>query len=260
MQTSEPNYCPPAFETDEHLNCPICMNVFNDAVRVCDGGHVYCYECIQQHVQASELNGEEAMCPECRGEIIQSRNGDVGARMPMLNSIIESANAACSFKCGCVFPLRAMNAHKQECVRAPVKCPFFEFGCKWTGPRCDVHSHIQEAIGTHVVMQSRWMEQSHQELKELVKDTYASVMTKVDRTNSEMFTFKTLMTNSHKAHKDEARSNSRMAKQIAAIADALDATMQVLCVPSSKRKAEDTTAVETARKRLKDRIDDDDMF
>ncbi|KAI9345683.1 SNF2 family N-terminal domain-containing protein [Obelidium mucronatum] len=51
--------------------CPICFDAITDGKIIPDCGHVYCSDCLLDHVAAVGVNGgnEEKVCPQCRGEI-----------------------------------------------------------------------------------------------------------------------------------------------------------------------------------------------
>ncbi|KAF8806899.1 hypothetical protein BYT27DRAFT_7100947 [Phlegmacium glaucopus] len=47
------------------INCSICLNIFKEPVCL-PCGHIYCSNCLSDHINAPPTKGMTASCPECR--------------------------------------------------------------------------------------------------------------------------------------------------------------------------------------------------
>lgn len=230
-------------DDDSSMNCNICFNILSNPRRACQTGHVYCQTCLIQHVTIREETGIVPTCPDCRGTIVHSPNGEIGAPQPMLSHVLASLTAPCSYGCGTVIPLRDMNEHRTSCPRAPVKCVFEHFGCRWEGRRCDLEDHIHKDMATHILIQSKWFGENHSEL-------CTQMQTSRRNTNA-----CTAQLDSHLGRVQAVVERveiglSQMNEKMNAIGTALAATMEMTNALRQKRKAEFQPEFDAARKNL----------
>ena len=51
---------------EEEMTCSICLDYFHGHVLQCANGHLFCEECLQEHVRVNGGHGESGPCPVCR--------------------------------------------------------------------------------------------------------------------------------------------------------------------------------------------------
>ena len=60
----------PARDYSQELDCPICLDVLNDAVLIVDCGHNLCDTCLSRHLTSCRTG--LGKCPACRGSVTQT--------------------------------------------------------------------------------------------------------------------------------------------------------------------------------------------
>ena len=89
-------------QPDPNLVCSICLNVFCHPVRT-DCGHVFCAACLQSWLP------QKAQCPECRAPVTEAHRDRFAERL------VSNVEGVCQFR---------------------------SHGCRWTGRRGDMASHL----------------------------------------------------------------------------------------------------------------------
>ncbi len=144
--------------------CPVCLEIFNRPVKVCDGQHIFCKACAEN--VAKRCN---AKCPVCQGALkkdihlaeielstIRMFEDELEVKCPMgcpdpigLGGISEHQQKYCSHKivicpatgCGKKIPVTKLEEHQtSECPARPVTCR----QCKQLHPKNGRLSHVAE--------------------------------------------------------------------------------------------------------------------
>jgi len=147
-------YIPPdSQELASNLLCPICFNVFDQAVTACNENHTYCRRCLETHIERAQARDADqpARCPECRRTIkFTTREGEgvgrAGRPFPMVARLVDNLrilcpHGDCKFECA----LSEMAAHEETCAFKEDKhCPFACIGCHCVFPRRKLDQHMAE--------------------------------------------------------------------------------------------------------------------
>ena len=101
---------------DDHLHCSICYNVLKEPVMCRNNEHLFCRDCITQH-----LNTNSHTCPECNEDLTV----ETLRRTRLVSNILFGLKIKCDyFHRGCqeYIRLEELDSHVENCGFAPVKC------------------------------------------------------------------------------------------------------------------------------------------
>ena len=101
---------------DHHLHCSVCYNVLKDPVMCRNNEHLFCRDCITEH-----LNTNSHTCPECNEDLTV----ETLRRARVISNIISGLKIKCDYsQRGCLefIRLEELDTHVENCGFAPVKC------------------------------------------------------------------------------------------------------------------------------------------
>ena len=101
---------------DHHLYCSVCFNVLKDPVMCRNNEHLFCRECITEH-----LNTNSHTCPECNEDLTV----ETLRRARVIGNILSGLKIKCDYsQRGCQESIRLeeLDSHVENCGFAPVKC------------------------------------------------------------------------------------------------------------------------------------------
>ena len=76
----------------EQWKCGICLDIIKDPVDIkCSGGHIYCYQCIQELVSSNGINGKWFNCPQCKNKC----NKKSIRKLPVITRTINRLKVKC---------------------------------------------------------------------------------------------------------------------------------------------------------------------
>lgn len=132
-----------AFEgVSSSLLCQICFEPTDSWLVACGNHHSYCSTCLHDHVSAREREGDQATCPQCRGDLSRNAAGNFQPERTK-NSMTLEKECECPLKCGDTFRIDKIKAHMQkDCQNAVVPCPMARFGCAHNMKRSEVAEHM----------------------------------------------------------------------------------------------------------------------
>ena len=116
---------------DDHLHCSVCFNVLKDPVMCRNNEHLFCRDCITEH-----LNTNSHTCPECNEDLTV----ETLRRARVISNIISALKIKCDYsQRGCQESIRLeqLDSHVENCGFAPVKC---------SNEECEVIVNKQEII------------------------------------------------------------------------------------------------------------------
>lgn len=121
------------------LKCGICMEPSTDWVNVCSNRHSCCRSCGDAHKAACDRGTSGRKCPFCRDRMSEfSANRDK-------NEMTIEYRVVCTQGCGESLRLIDLTKHiKEACTCVPVKCPFHEYGCSFSGTRGEMEQHLKD--------------------------------------------------------------------------------------------------------------------
>ena len=101
---------------DHHLHCSVCYNVLKDPVMCRNNEHLFCRDCITEH-----LNANSHTCPECNEDLTV----ETLRRARVISNILSGLKIKCDYsERGCQESIRLdeLDSHVENCGFAPVKC------------------------------------------------------------------------------------------------------------------------------------------
>ena len=101
---------------DHHLHCSVCYNVLKDPVMCRNNEHLFCRDCITEH-----LNTNSHTCPECNEDLTV----ETLRRARVISNILSGLEIKCDYsQRGCQESIRLdeLDSHVENCGFAPVKC------------------------------------------------------------------------------------------------------------------------------------------
>jgi hypothetical protein len=115
---------------DKHLNCPICLNPFNEPVML-DCLHTFCFKCISNHLSNSKT------CP------IDRHLNPTILKVPLIiNQILDNIQVTCN-NCSTKTQKHLFKTHLEECLSFLGSCSLSEFGCDFVGSANELVFHDQ---------------------------------------------------------------------------------------------------------------------
>ena len=101
---------------DHHLHCSVCFNVLKDPVMCRNNEHLFCRDCITEH-----LSTNSHTCPECNEDLTV----ETLRRARVISNILSGLEIKCDYsQRGCQESIRLdeLDSHVENCGFAPVKC------------------------------------------------------------------------------------------------------------------------------------------
>ena len=101
---------------DDHLHCSICYNVLKEPVMCRNNEHLFCRDCITEH-----LNTNSHTCPECNEDLTV----ETLRRTRVVSNILSGLKIKCDYShrgCQEYIRLEELDSHVENCDFAPVKC------------------------------------------------------------------------------------------------------------------------------------------
>ena len=101
---------------DDHLHCSICYNVLKEPVMCRNNEHLFCRDCITEH-----LNTNSHTCPECNEDLTV----ETLRRTRVVSNILSGLKIKCDYShrgCQEYIRLEELDSHVENCGFAPVKC------------------------------------------------------------------------------------------------------------------------------------------
>ena len=110
------------YDVEEHYHCCICYNVLKEPRMCRNNGHVFCHDCITEHLQAKSQT-----CPECHEHLTV----DTLCWPRVLNDHLSKLKINCDFASrGCpeFICVEDLQTHVANCAHSPVLCSNQECG------------------------------------------------------------------------------------------------------------------------------------
>ena len=101
---------------DHHFHCSVCFNVLKDPVMCRNNEHLFCRDCITEH-----LNTNSHTCPECNEDLTV----ETLRKARVISNIISDLKIKCDYShrgCQESIRLEELDSHVENCGFAPVKC------------------------------------------------------------------------------------------------------------------------------------------
>ena len=101
---------------DDHFHCSICYNVLKEPVMCRNNEHLFCRDCITEH-----LNTNSHTCPECNEDLTV----ETLRRTRVVSNILSGLKIKCDYShrgCQEYIRLEELDSHVENCGFAPVKC------------------------------------------------------------------------------------------------------------------------------------------
>ena len=101
---------------DDHFHCSVCYNVLKDPVMCRNNEHLFCRDCITEH-----LNTNSHTCPECNEDLTV----ETLRRARVISNILSGLKIKCDYShrgCQESIRLEELDSHVENCGFAPVKC------------------------------------------------------------------------------------------------------------------------------------------
>ena len=103
-------------DVDENFHCSICYNVLKDPRTCKNNDHVFCLDCITEHLRVNSQT-----CPECNEHL----SVKTLRRPRVLNNYLSKLKISCDYASrGCLeyIPVENLQIHVARCGFAPVSC------------------------------------------------------------------------------------------------------------------------------------------
>ena len=103
-------------DVDAHFHCSICYNVLKEPMMCRNNEHIFCRECITEH-----LNVNSHTCPECNEDLTV----DTLRRARLATNYLSELKIKCDYSdrgCQEYIRLAELKCHVENCGFAPVKC------------------------------------------------------------------------------------------------------------------------------------------
>ena len=103
-------------DVDEHFHCSICYNVLKDPRMCRNNEHVFCLDCITEHLKVNSKT-----CPECNEHL----SVDTLRRPRLLTNYLSKLKIKCDHACrGCpqFICIEDLESHVESCGFSPVMC------------------------------------------------------------------------------------------------------------------------------------------
>ena len=101
---------------DDHFHCSICYNVLKEPVMCRNNEHLFCRDCITEH-----LNTNSHTCPECNEDLTV----ETLRRAQVISNILSGLKIKCDYSqrdCHEYIRLEELDSHVDNWGFAPVKC------------------------------------------------------------------------------------------------------------------------------------------
>ena len=166
---------------DHHLHCSVCYNVLKDPVMCRNNEHLFCRECITQH-----LNTNSHTCPECNEDLTV----ETLRRARVISNILSGLKIKCDYsERGCQESIRLdeLDSHVENCGFASVKCSNEE--CEMIVNKRDIVHHESTVceyrkVKCHncgkIEQDVEEMKDKMEEMKEKMKEKIEGMRTKVE--------------------------------------------------------------------------------
>ena len=127
-------------ELPHDFMCPICLSFAREPHLIPCCGHHFCRQC------AERLQKERRPCPVCKSPAINPVYDKFFERkMNQLKIRCPNSRARCNW----VGELGDLKRHTEKCL---VECDFSSVGCTAKLPRSRLAQHMQESMGTHLML------------------------------------------------------------------------------------------------------------
>ena len=187
-------------DVDENFHCSICYNVLKEPRMCRNNEHIFCLDCISEHLKVSSES-----CPECNEHL----SLDTLRRPRVVNNYLSKLKINCdhaSRGCPQFTCLEELETHVSNCGYAPVLCSNAECGmevnkqdkvhhetevCEYRRVKCHDCGKIQEVVGRlegKMVELGRKVEEAREENKKEVRNAAKNTGDKVETMNEEMRT------------------------------------------------------------------------
>ena len=227
------------------LKCGICMEPSTDWVNVCSNRHSCCRGCGDAHKAACDRGSTGRKCPFCRDRMSEfSSNRDK-------NEMTIEYRIVCTQGCGESLRLIDLTKHiKEKCPCVPVKCPFHEYGCSFSGTRGEMEQHLKDNSHGEFAMgifkstasaidgQKQEVVNSMGEFKTLIESLVSTVdelKTKIEAQESRIFTLSRLIDDSERNRRQNHDQYKESMASFKESADALALLVQETKDQTKKR-------------------------
>ena len=161
---------------DDHFHCSVCFNVLKDPVMCRNNEHLFCRDCITEH-----LNTNSHTCPECNEDLTV----ETLRRARVISNIISALKIKCDYShrgCQESIRLEELDSHVENCGFAPVKCSNEE--CEMVVNKRDIIHHVSAVCEYRKVKCHNCgkIEQDVEEMKEKIEEI-SEKMAEMDEVN-----------------------------------------------------------------------------
>ena len=143
-------------DVDEHFHCSICYNVIKDPRMCHKNEHVFCHDCITQHLKVNTQT-----CPECNDHLTV----DMLRRPRLLTNYLSKLKINCDHAdrgCPEFICVENLESHVESCGFSPVMCSNVNCGmeinkqdkehhenevCEYRKMKCQDCGKMQEVVG-----------------------------------------------------------------------------------------------------------------
>ena len=160
---------------DDHFHCSVCYNVLKDPVMCRNNEHLFCRDCITEH-----LNTNSRTCPECNEDLTV----ETLRRARVINNILSGLKVKCDYShrgCQESIRLEELDAHVESCGFAPVKCSNEE--CEMIVNKREIIHHESTVCEYRKVKCHNCgkIEQDVEEMKEKIEGMGTKIQEKMER-------------------------------------------------------------------------------
>jgi E3 ubiquitin-protein ligase SIAH1 len=122
------------------LECPVCMDYFQEPIIMCSNGHNVCGKC----------KAKLKKCPVCRSDFLETRNRTLESLTSKLTATCKYSHIVCDKK----ITLLNIKFPTATCHRLPYKCPYPS--CSSENPLCCMKYHLQTKHGLGILKKSEY--------------------------------------------------------------------------------------------------------
>ena len=135
-------------QVEEKFKCGICLEYLEKPVGCGNCTSRFCEACLTKHTISTGTQQSSChICPTCRQNFDTMVPDDDLSKI-LVSNIIHCTNHGCTM----TFPRSKAREHDVKlCEFVKVRCPYFEFGCKWTGFRNEVGFHKEDSCELHKI-------------------------------------------------------------------------------------------------------------
>ena len=216
-------------DVDENFHCSICYNVLKDPRTCKNNDHLFCLDCITEHLRVNAQT-----CPECKDHL----SVETLRRPRVFNKLLAKLKINCDYASrGCLeyIPVENLESHVARCGFAPVSCSNENccmvinkqerehhemLVCEYRRVKCDACGKIEGHVETlkanlikldrKVKTTERKMKNNHVEMKRIVRKFEASYVGMNKRINENVETLK----NRHDEMKQEQHEVKKEIKDV----------------------------------------------